>query len=245
MKKVFPWLALALTILGALAIWYRYFRRQRYHETRSQTKREPTHTPIMGCYKRYHPLAWGVQTIAQGVGDSFQRRYRANIADAKLSPEKLMDRVRADLNYFCPAELATFEKTKGQPERFAVGDTYQIKITGPWNGPVKVIANHPRCFAFATLKGHLEMGEIHFRAQSHPNQADLRFEIESWSRSKDALVDLAYDKTGLAKQAQASMWVYFCKRVVQAVSGHLVGDVEVLTHKTEIAMDSNRHALTP
>jgi len=244
MKKTMLWLALALSLVGVLVLWLRYFRQQRYRDTRSRSTKVPTHTPIMGRYKRYHPLAWGIQTIAEGVGDAFHRRYRADIADAKLSPEALMDQVRADLNQFSPPELAHFEKTKGRPDRFAVGDTFDIKITGPWNGPVKVIANRPSFFAFATLKGHLEMGEIHFQAKPHPNQRDLRFEIESWSRSKDGLVDLAYDKTGLAKQAQASMWVHFCKQVVQAVGGQLIGEVEVKTHTQEISEDSPPHALT-
>lgn len=241
MKKILAWLALALSLLSVLIIWLRYFRRQRQREYVHQVRQQPRKTPIMARYKAYHPLSWGVQTIGQGIGDHFHRRYRAEIADAKLSPEALMDQVRADLNRFSPSELAVFEKTKGHPSRFAIGDRYQIKITGPWDGPVKVIANHPTMFAFATLKGHLEMGEIHFKARNL-SQDILRFEIESWSRSKDRLVDLSYDTLGLAKQAQTSMWVYFCKQVVQAVSGRLLGDVDVVTHKK--IEDSSSHALT-
>lgn len=245
MRKVLPWLVLALSVLSALIVWWRYFRQQRQREYSHTVHQQPKQTPIMGRYKAYHPLSWGVQTIAQGFGHSFYRRYRADIADAKLSPEALMDQVRADLNRFSPSELAVFEKTSGHPARFAVGDRYQIKISGPWNGPVKVIANRPRMFAFATLKGHLEMGEIHFQAKPlniKNKQNAVRFEIESWSRSKDQLVDLSYDKVGLAKQAQTSMWVYFCKQVVQALGGRLLGDVDVLTHK--MMEESPDHALT-
>jgi hypothetical protein len=140
--------------------------------------------------------------------------------------------MQANPGGFSPVLLAQFEKTKGEAGRMEVGDEYFIHITGPWNGPVRVIGVSPTSFCFATLEGHLEAGEIIFEAMPHPDRPDaLRFQIQSWARSKDAVVDLAYDKVGVAKAAQESMWIHFCERAVEVTEGELIGEIDVWTEK--------------
>ena len=46
----------------------------------------------------------------------------------------------------------------------AVGDEYVVRMPGPWDGPVRVIASDELSFRLATLEGHLEAGQIEFRA---------------------------------------------------------------------------------
>jgi hypothetical protein len=173
-----------------------------------------------------------LQTPGDGAGNFFHRRYRVDIANPKLTAEALIHEMQTKPNGFSPVSLAVFKKTKGDEGKMEVGDEYFIHITGPWDGPVRVIEVSPTSFSFATLEGHLEAGEIIFEATPLPDHADaIRFEIRSWARSKDKVVDLAYDKLGMAKAAQESMWIHFCERAVEVTEGDLIGKIDVTTEK--------------
>ncbi len=174
-----------------------------------------------------------VQRIVDGTGALFHRRYSVDILNPKLDAEALSEAIKADINQFTPTLMAYFEKTKGDPERFEIGDEYFIHITGPWNGPVRTVDISPTSFSFVTLEGHLEAGQIHFRVIPHPSLEDtLRFQILSWARSKDRLVEFAYDFTEVAQNAQGNMWRDFCRRVVDASGGEQFGRLQVITQRT-------------
>ncbi|MCV4939648.1 DUF1990 domain-containing protein, partial [Escherichia coli] len=79
---------------------------------------------------------------------------------------------------------------KGQPWEMRVGDEYDIRILGPWNGSVRVDEVGPTSFTLVTLKGHPEAGKIRFSAEAA--ERTLCFRIESWARSRDGLVQFAY-----------------------------------------------------
>jgi uncharacterized protein (UPF0548 family) len=176
----------------------------------------------------YEPL----YLTREGVGPLFHRRYRADIARPVLSAEALMQRIQDDINAFCPVELAHFEKITGAAGGLHVGDEYYITIPGPWNGHVRTVDVTPTSFGFVTLREHMERGEITFNLQPHPHRPDaLRFEIRSWARSQDDLVAFTYEKLGIAKFAQASLWAYFCNAVVEASGGELIGEIDIRTEK--------------
>ena len=67
-----------------------------------------------------------------------------------------------------------------------VGEEIRVRLPGPWNGPVRVIAVSECSFRLATLRGHMEAGEIEFRARDDGDR--LVFEIESWARSSDRVM---------------------------------------------------------
>lgn len=139
--------------------------------------------------------------------------------------------LRADINKFSPQLLARFEKVKGDPEIMRRGDEYQIHITGPWNGPVRVADVDDDQFRLVTLEGHLEAGEIVFRLnRNYPGQ--IVFEIESMARSKDAIVDLVYDKIPIAKAAQTGMWKSVLSSFVEKC-GRCDGEIRVLTERRD------------
>ncbi len=69
--------------------------------------------------------------------------------------------------------------------RAAVGDEFVVRMPGPWDGPVRAVEVTPTSFRLATLTGHLEAGQIEFRAAD--DGGDLVFTIESWARSGDRL----------------------------------------------------------
>lgn len=216
----------------------RYFGRSRAKTHHSPPKQQPGDSPFVEQLAPENPLRQDLQTLDDGVGPLFYRRYQVRIRKARCSPADVMHGIRADINRFVPPELARFEKTLGHPQSFRAGDHHQIHILGPWNGPVKTLHNTETHFVFGTRKGHLEAGEIHFKTHA-PHRGELQFEIHSWSRSKDEWVDLAYDKIGVAQDAQTAMWVFFCKEVVKASGGEQQGDVDIFTERRE------RETLTP
>jgi hypothetical protein len=172
-----------------------------------------------------------MQRLEDGAGPLFHRLYRARIRDARLSPEELIGCLGADPNRATPTQLARFLKVRGEDGRLAVGDELVVRMPGPWDGPVRVTSATPASFRFATLSGHLEAGQIEFRAMRGDEM--LRFEIESWARSGDRLSNLLYHHLRMAKEVQLHMWTSFLERVAGLAGGRLTGGVEIISRKVE------------
>lgn len=172
-----------------------------------------------------------VQAIDDGVGPLFHRLYRAQIRGARLSPEELIEGLRADPNRATPTELARFLRARGADGPIDVGEELVVRMPGPWDGPVRVAETTPTSFRLATLSGHLEAGQIEFRA----TQAEelLYFEIESWARSGDRLSNLLYHHLRMAKEVQLHMWTSFLEQVAGCAGGRLTGGVEIVSRKVE------------
>jgi hypothetical protein len=219
-------LAVAIAGVGtAVAVWR---KAQAPHRERTLQRQPPTERPRPIPQAARHG-AIPLQLPVDGHGPIFQRRYRADIANPTSSATALMRAIRLNLPDFSPDALAEFTKTDSRPE-MEVGDEYEIKILGPWNGSVRVIEVRPTSFALVTLEGHPEAGQISFQLSPHPKLANaLRFEIQSWARSRDALVQLTYQHLKLGQEAQKNTWVTFCERVGVASGGTLIGEIEVTT----------------
>jgi Domain of unknown function (DUF1990) len=109
-------------------------------------------------------------------------------------------------------------------------------MPGPWDGPVRVAKTSPRSFRLVTLAGHLEAGQIEFRAT---NGDQVGFEIESWARSGDRLSELLYDRLRISKEVQFHMWTSFLERVVTIAGGKRDGGLRIETRKvTEVPADA-------
>jgi Domain of unknown function (DUF1990) len=181
------------------------------------------------------PLPEGVprtelQPPEDGVGPLFHRTYRVRIRNTSISPEKLLATIRSDLNQVAPTEFARFFKVQGDEGRMAVGDEYVVRMPGPWDGPVRVVAMTPSSFRFATLAGHMEAGQIEFRASGGD---ELGFEIESWARAGDRLSDLLYERLRMAKEIQLHMWTSFLEQVVKLSGGQMSGGIEIVTRRVD------------
>ena len=168
----------------------------------------------------------GRQRIAAGVGPLLHRSYSTRIVDSGMSPAALIDVVASKLNQASP-EMAVFRKTHGADSGLRYGDEFVVRMPGPWDGPVRVVHQDATSFRLATLDGHLEAGEIEFRAVSAGTA--LRFEIESWARAGDRLSDLLYNKLRLAKEIQLNMWSHFCVRAAALAGGRPEGGVTIRT----------------
>jgi hypothetical protein len=170
------------------------------------------------------------QGLAAGAGPLLHRYYAARIVRSSMGPPELMDTVAANLNRASP-EMAVFRHTRGRPGQLRQGDELVVRMPGPWDGPVRVVHRDPASFRLATLEGHLEAGEIEFRAASDGDA--LHFEIESWARAGDRLADLLYNRLRLAKEIQLNMWSHFCIRAAALAGGRLSGGVTIRTRSVD------------
>jgi Domain of unknown function (DUF1990) len=172
-----------------------------------------------------------VQHWSQGWGPLFHRRYLARIHGPRVAPEELMARLQRNPDAAAPSEFATFKKASESGDSMRLGDEYVVRMPGPWDGPVRVFELSPYSFGLMTLEGHLEAGQIVFRARGREDE--LEFEIESWARSGDRLSDLLYDRLRMSKEVQLHMWTSFLERVIRLSGGKRAGALRIETRRVD------------
>ena len=173
-----------------------------------------------------------LQTVSDGVGTLFHRRYRARIRNARLDALALVARVTNDPNVVAPTEFARFTKVHGGEGPMQVGDEYLVRMPCPWNGPVRVVARTPTSLRLATLQGHLEAGQLELRAED--DGGGLCCTIESWARSGDRFSQLLYQNLRMAKEVQLHMWTSVLERAARVAGGRLTGGIDIETHRIEV-----------
>jgi hypothetical protein len=171
------------------------------------------------------------QRLRHGAGPLFHRSYVVRIRDARVSAEELMESLQRDPDQAAPSEFATFKKAAGGDNGMQLGDEYVVRMPGPWDGPVRVVEVSPTSFRLMTLEGHLEAGQIVFRAEG--DRDGLEFAIESWARSGDRLSDLLYDRLRMSKEIQVHMWTSFLERVIRMSGGKRDGGLCIDTRRVE------------
>jgi hypothetical protein len=174
------------------------------------------------------------QPPAAGVGPLLHRCYSVDIAGTRMAPDQLIDRLATRLNQAAP-EMAVFRKTRGRGSGVRQGDEFVVRMPGPWDGPVRVTHRDATSFRLTTLEGHLEAGQIEFRAVQAGGT--LRFEIESWARAGDRLSSLLYNKLRLAKEIQLNMWTHFALSAAKLAGGRPRGGVTIRTRWVEWPKD--------
>jgi hypothetical protein len=174
-----------------------------------------------------------VQRAEDGCGPLFHRRFRVHITDAGIGAGRLVELVCQDFGRFVPSEVVAIREGELRPQGLDVGDELVVEMPGPWNGPVRVVHRDSGSLRLATLLGHLEAGQVQFRARHEDDL--LVFEIELWARSGSRLVQLLYAYLRLAKEVQLNMWVRFCLAAVRASGGRLRGGVHISTRRVDPA----------
>jgi uncharacterized protein DUF1990 len=171
-----------------------------------------------------------VQRAEDGSGAYLRRRYRIVVRAPRAGAAGVMAEVKADPNVVVPGGLAHFTKTRGGEGAVAVGDEFTVRMPGPWDGPVRVVETTPTSFRFVTLDGHIEAGQIEWRAHDD-GDGRLVFEIESWSRPGDRLSSLLHHHLRMAKEVQLHMWTSVLERVVRRYGGRREGPLDIETRR--------------
>ena len=171
----------------------------------------------------------------EGHGPLFYRRYRLTFTAPGLTAADLMTKIQGNPDKFCAQSLAHYHKTKGKLGELHVGDEFFITLTGPFNAPVRVAQVSERAFTLVTLQDHMEAGEIHFETRSFVDASSgeehVEMQIVSWARSRDRLVDFAYDTLKVAQAIQNEMWTSFLEIVARKAGGRKLGPVEILIQR--------------
>ncbi len=164
------------------------------------------------------------------MGPLLHRLYRTEIVASASSAKELMGELFEDLDRVAPSEFATFQKLDGDA-RLSKGDDWIVRMPGPWDGPVRVVAVDATSFRLATLQGHLEAGQIEFRASE--DHRSISFEIESWARSGDPMSHLFYTHLRLSKEVQLHMWSSVLRKVVELAGGTMRQGIVVTTRMVD------------
>jgi hypothetical protein len=172
-----------------------------------------------------------IQEPEDGRGPLFHRTYTGGLRDARMSASELIECVSADPDRVAPRALAKFRKTAGVEGRMQVGDEFLVHMPGPWDGPVRTIEATPRSFRFATLAGHLEAGQIEWRASER--EGLLVFQIESWARAGDRFSAVMHDRLLMAKEVQLHMWTSVIERVAGLTNGTLAAGIDIETRRVD------------
>jgi hypothetical protein len=172
-----------------------------------------------------------LQRHDDGVGPLWHRLFGVRIEGGRLQPSELISAVAADLNAAAPTEVAVFCKLAGHDGELAVGDEYVVRLPAPWNGPVRVVHRRNTSVRFATLQGHMEAGQVEFRAEG--DGTALRFTIETWHRCATRPVELLYARLRLAKEIQLNMWVRYCTGAAKVAGGRPRGGVTIRTRRLD------------
>ena len=175
------------------------------------------------------------QRVEDGVGPLFHRTYRVRIAEPSTTAEDLLGHIAEDPDRAAPSEFAKFIKVHGEEGELRVGDEYVVRMPGPWDGPVRVSEVKPSSFRLLTLEGHLEAGQIEFRAEA--DRGAIVFSVESWARSGDRLSNLLYGHLRMAKEVQLHMWTSFLEQTIELAGGRRRGLLEIETRRVEAEAD--------
>lgn len=169
----------------------------------------------------------GLQPWESGVGRLFHRVFRVRIVDASKDAAALMRTVVADMGRLVPREVVAVHEGDASDRPLRPGDDIVVDMPGPWNGPVRVVAADGTRLHLATMTGHLEAGQIDFRAYDDTDA--LVFEIEAWARPANRAVELLYSHLRLAKEIQLNMWVRFCLAAAKEAGGRALDGVHIRT----------------
>lgn len=169
-----------------------------------------------------------LQRDRDGVGALFHRQFLVDIVGARLAPEELMAAVVGDFKRFVPWEVVGIRRPENEAHALRVGEDFVVELPGPWDGPVRVVHADATSLRLATLRGHLEAGQVQFHARS--DGALLEFRIDAWARPHTWLVNMLYAHLRLAKEIQLNMWVRFCRMAAVTAGGRAADGIHIRTH---------------
>lgn len=165
-----------------------------------------------------------VQHVGDGVGPLHRRRYEVRVA-TDATPQEVLATLPTDLDVGTPDLFVRFlDVDRRAPTHLDVGDEFMARLTGPVDGPVRVVVAEPTRVVLATLRGHAEAGRIRFTAEQD-GPGHVLVVVSSWARSSRPLVRWLYERGG-GRDVQAHVWTHLCLALARR-HGRPVGRVVV------------------
>jgi len=226
--RISPWALASRWAVGMGLISWRYlWATTPLHRTEQRGGEPELPPPLPGQLAREDLQPW-----QHGVGPMFHRLFRVRIRDSDKDAAGLMHTVIGDLGSLVPSEVVHVHEGSASNRRLRPGDEIVVDMPGPWNGPVRVVEAESTRLHLATMRGHLEAGQIEFRSYDDPPH--LVFEVEAWARPATRIVHLLYSQLRLAKEIQLNMWVRFCLAAAAEAGGRAHGGVQIRTRITPV-----------
>ncbi len=179
------------------------------------------------------------QHASSGAGALIHRQYEITLPGTLHDRATLFRLMQAHLTELAPSVLASFRKSEGVEFAVQAGDEYEVTMLGPWNGGVRVAEVTGDSLTLVTLDGHPEAGHITFSVHDGEPAGTHRVLIESWARSRDGLVQAAYNTLGIGRQVQTEVWITFLQRFSTLAGVSVTPEVRITTE--ELTGDDRTH----
>jgi NADH dehydrogenase len=161
------------------------------------------------------------QLPSQGVGTLKRKRFWADIAGSKHSPETLFTLFRTHFDDVTPV----FVDAKAEPRSSDVleeGQTVTLALPMRGHVQVRVASLEQHRVTLLTLEGHPLAGAVRFLCE--PRGAAVRFQIEVYDRPANAIDFLAMRTVG--DRLQDHTWSHVVDRVIEISGGSAPAGVE-------------------
>ena len=175
------------------------------------------------------------QLPSQGVGSLKRKRFWADIAGSKHSPETLFTLFRTHFDDVTPV----FVDAKAEPRSTDVleeGETITLALPMRGHVQVRVAAMEPRRVTLLTLEGHPLAGAVRFLCEPRGNA--IRFQVEVYDRPANVIDFIAMRAVG--DRLQDHTWSHVVDKVVQVSGGSAPEGVE---HETTALDEDEAEAI--
>jgi NADH dehydrogenase len=161
------------------------------------------------------------QLPSQGVGTLKRKRFWADIAGSKHSPETLFTLFRTHFNDVTPV----FVEAKPEPGTTDVleeGETVTLALPMRGHVQVRVASLEPLRVTLLTLEGHPLAGAVRFLCEPRGNA--IRFQVEVYDRPANMIDFIAM--RALGDRLQNHTWAHVVEEMVQISGGTAPEGVE-------------------
>lgn len=155
-------------------------------------------------------------TPAEGTGAIEVKLFGAVIADARLEPERLIDRLRARFADVMPIPIGVEPVLPAK--QLQLDTSMSMHVPGRGHVQVRVVDAGPRHVMLATARGHVVAGIVRFRARTAGD--GVRFEVLVCDAAANPVDWLALGAGG--SLLQHANWSRVVRNVVALTEGHRV-----------------------
>jgi anti-anti-sigma regulatory factor len=166
----------------------------------------------------------------QGFGQLWEKTYRLDLTDTGITPEKIIEAVKANFPRFQPPGNRFYASQQG----IRPGEIILINADTPGGlvaTGVMVLYADERTFTLITPQGHPEAGWVTFR--SYVEEGRTIMQIQGLARASDPVYELAFRVAG--SKLQQGIWTHVLESLARHVGSASKVDFhrELIDHKVQ------------